>query len=71
MAIEAGELRRKAEACRRLAAIGETEERRTAWLRRADEWDKLAVDAAKQANTSDRRRRFHRMEALWQSIPRV
>jgi hypothetical protein len=68
MTVEAGELRRKAEACRRLAAIGATEQRRAEWLRRADDWEKLAAHAAQQAYIGVRKRRVRRMEALWQSI---
>ena len=67
MTIDAGELRRKAEACRRLAAMGETDEHTVAWLRRADEWERLAVGAIKEAGSAVRKGRLRRLEARWQS----
>jgi hypothetical protein len=42
------ELRQKAEACRRLADISESAERKALWLKRADEWEKLAIEADKR-----------------------
>jgi hypothetical protein len=42
------ELRQKAEACRRLADISESAERKALWLKRADEWEKLAIAAQKR-----------------------
>jgi hypothetical protein len=42
---DVSDLRRKAGACRQLAAASETEERRTLWLKRADEWERLAIRA--------------------------
>jgi hypothetical protein len=42
------ELRRRAEACRRLADMAETEETRMAWLTRANEWERLATRAEKK-----------------------
>jgi len=71
MTIEADELRRKAEACRRLAAIAETNERRAIWLRQADEWERLAVRAAQRAYVGARKRRLRRMAAVWQSIAKA
>lgn len=42
------ELRQKAEACRRLADSSESVERKDLWLKRADEWEKLAIEAEKR-----------------------
>lgn len=44
---EAAQLRRKAEACRRLADMSEEVERKVIWLERADYWEELAAKAAK------------------------
>jgi hypothetical protein len=41
------QLRRKAEACRRLADMSEDAKRKAMWLERADHWEQLAVKAAK------------------------
>jgi hypothetical protein len=46
------EFRRKAEACRRLAEIAESVERRELWLSRAAEWDTMATDALHKAARS-------------------
>ena len=70
MAIEAGELRRKAEACRRLAALGETGEHRAAWLRRADKWERLAVDATERACASARKRRYRNKNWQFAAVSR-
>lgn len=43
------ELRQKAEECRRLADIGESAERKALWLTRADEWERLAIEAEKRS----------------------
>jgi hypothetical protein len=48
-------LRLKAEACRRLADLSEDSERKTLWLKRADDWEKLAIEA-----TTQRRRKHGR-----------
>jgi hypothetical protein len=42
------QLRLKAEACRRLAAMFEEAERKALWIERADQWERLAVQAEKQ-----------------------
>jgi hypothetical protein len=42
------QLRMKAEACRGLAVMFEDADRKALWNERADHWDKLAVEAAKQ-----------------------
>ena len=42
------DLLRKAEACRRLADIADDLERKTLWIERAVEWDRLAHKTAKQ-----------------------
>jgi hypothetical protein len=47
---EADDFRRKAEACRRLAAIEPSEDETSYWLRRADEWQKLAAEAERLSN---------------------
>jgi hypothetical protein len=44
-----GDLHRKAEACRRLANLSEDTKRKMHWIERATEWDRLAVEAARQA----------------------
>ena len=49
MSEDADEYRRKAEACRRLADISPETERKVRWLRQANEWDRLAAEAAKQS----------------------
>jgi hypothetical protein len=49
MAENSVELLRKAEACRRLADLSEDLERKTLWIERATEWDRLASKASKQA----------------------
>jgi hypothetical protein len=40
-------LRRKAEACRRLADMDQSADRKTLWLKRADQWERLAIEAEK------------------------
>jgi hypothetical protein len=45
----------RAEACRRLAAIADTEENRALWLKRADHWEEMAVKAAKEILTKPMR----------------
>jgi hypothetical protein len=45
-------LRRKAEACRQLADLDQTGERKALWLKRADDWERLAIKAEKQAPKS-------------------
>jgi anti-sigma factor RsiW len=45
---ELAELRRKAEACRRLAGMDEDAARKALWLERADHWEKLAAKVAQQ-----------------------
>jgi hypothetical protein len=42
------QLRRKAEACRRLADMSEDADRKAMWLERADYWEQLALKAPKQ-----------------------
>jgi hypothetical protein len=46
---DAAELRRKAEACRRLADLSDNAKRKALWLERADNWEGLAIKAAKQS----------------------
>jgi hypothetical protein len=48
MSDDPAELRRKAEACRRLADMSEAAERKALWLQRADEWEQRARKAEKQ-----------------------
>jgi hypothetical protein len=43
----ADECRRKAEGCRRLAELSLAAERKLHWIKQAEEWDRLAVEAAK------------------------
>jgi hypothetical protein len=43
-----GQLRLKAEACRRLADITGDEQREAHWFLRAEHWDELSAEAAKQ-----------------------
>jgi len=40
-------LRRKAEACRQLADMDQGADRKTLWLKRADQWEQLAIEAEK------------------------
>jgi hypothetical protein len=40
-------LRRKAEACRQLADVDQSAERKALWLKRADQWEQLAIEAEK------------------------
>jgi hypothetical protein len=42
------ELRRKAEACRRLAQIADDANRRALWFKRAEDWETLAARAEKR-----------------------
>jgi hypothetical protein len=42
------EFHRKAEACRRLADLSEDDVRKTLWIERAAEWDRLAIKTTKQ-----------------------
>jgi hypothetical protein len=41
-------LRRKAEACRQLADLDQSSERKALWLKRADHWEELAIKAKTQ-----------------------
>jgi len=41
-------LRRKAEACRQLADMDQSAERKALWLKRADDWEQLAIKAEKR-----------------------
>jgi len=45
-------LRRKAEACRQLASLDQSGERKALWLKRADDWEQLATKAETQAPKS-------------------
>jgi len=40
-------LRRKTEACRQLADVDQSAERKALWLKRADQWEQLAIEAEK------------------------
>jgi hypothetical protein len=40
-------LRQKAEACRLLADLDQSADRKTLWLKRADQWEQLAIEAEK------------------------
>jgi hypothetical protein len=40
-------LRRKAEACRQLADMDQSADRKTLLLKRADQWEHLAIEAEK------------------------
>jgi hypothetical protein len=42
------EFRRKAEACRQLAAVQDSPERKALWLTRAEEWERCAIEAEMQ-----------------------
>ena len=53
---EVSELRLKAEACRRLAEIEASDEDRTLWLQRAEDWERLAAQADKRAKAIASRR---------------
>jgi hypothetical protein len=41
------DLRRKAGACRQLAAMEDSAERKALWLNRAEEWERCAIEAEK------------------------
>lgn len=45
MADDPAELRRRAEACRRMADLSNTEERKRLWLEKAADWERLAGEA--------------------------
>jgi hypothetical protein len=45
-------LRRKAEACRLLAEMEQSAERKTLWLKRADQWEQLAIETEKHPQKS-------------------
>jgi hypothetical protein len=51
---EADRFKSRAEQCRRLAAQADNEGDKSAWLRLAAEWDKLADDAAQRRGIFDR-----------------
>jgi hypothetical protein len=53
---EVGELRRKAETCRRLADIEASDEDKMLWLERAADWERLAIEADKRGDIVARRR---------------
>jgi len=50
----ADRFKRKAESCRRLAAQGSSEAGRNAWLRLAEEWERLAELASQGRGIFDR-----------------
>jgi hypothetical protein len=41
-------LRQKAEACRQLADLDQSSERKALWFKRADHWEELAIKAEKR-----------------------
>jgi len=45
-------LRRKAEAWRQLADMDQSAERKALWLKRADDWEQLAIKAEKRPQES-------------------
>jgi len=48
-ALKAADLRRRAEACRRLADMSDTEDRKSLWRQRADDWDQTCGQGCKAA----------------------